>query len=296
MTVATVVCLGLVFSFTAFAQAKPQQPAAPKAAAKFDPRDFSGYWEGPPPRERPAENARPEFTPAGKAAMAKRMPIYISKEPRDKDKENPGCRSSTCSNDPIHACNPVGFPRLVWEENEPIEFVHVQGRILQLFQWGRTLRELWTDGRKLPTAQDLDNLGPGWYGMSVARWEGNTLVVETTGFDERMWPDQYGHPLSFDARIEERYTRVDPDTIDATMTIYDPKNYVAPWPYQVKTKTPTVRRLKRMASEDVNFYGWKGLFSGITEGTCAPMNEVNDFNKRIRDRAIFGDNVPNYNK
>jgi hypothetical protein len=101
-----------------------------------------------------------------------------------------------------------------------------------------------------------------------------------------MWPDQYGHPLSFDARIEELYTRVDPDSIDATMTIYDPKNYVAPWPYQVKTKTPTVRRLKRMASEDVNFYGWKGLFSGITEAMCAPMNEVNDFNKRIRDPSL----------
>ena len=61
----------------------------------------------------------------------------------------------------------------MWEENEPIEFVHVQGRILQLFQWGRTLRELWTDGRKLPTGQALDNLGPGWFGISVARWEGN---------------------------------------------------------------------------------------------------------------------------
>src|ERR1041385_1515335 len=107
----TTILLGLVFSMTAYGQAKTKQPAAPKAAAKFDPRDFTGYWEGPGPRERPAEDARPEFTPAGKAAQAKRMPIYISKEPQDKDKENPGCRSSTCSNDPIHACNPVGFPR-----------------------------------------------------------------------------------------------------------------------------------------------------------------------------------------
>ena len=190
----------------------------------------------------------------------------------------------------------MGFPRLVWEENEPIEFVFTQGRILQLFQWGRTLRELWTDGRKLPTGDNLDLLGPSWFGISVARWEGNTLVVETTGFDERAWPDQYGHPLSFDAKITERYTRVGPNTIDATMTIDDPKNYTGPWPYRVNTKTPLVRHFERMASEDVNFYGWKGLFSGITEAMCAPMNEVNDFNKRIRDRAIFGDNVPNYQK
>ena len=291
--------LCLAVSGVIFGQARTKsgrKKAAPSTAAKpkFDPRDFSGYWEGPPPNERPAEDARPAFTPAGAEAMKKRMPIYISKAPRDVNKENPGCRTSTCSNDPVHACNPVGFPRLVWEENEPIEFVHTPGRILQLFQWGRTLRELWIDGRRLPTGQALDNLGPSWFGISVARWEGNTLVVETTGFDERAWPDQYGHPLSFDARIEERYTRVDADTIDGTMTIYDPKNYAGPWPYQVKTSTPMVRHFKRMAPEDANFYGWKGLFSGITEAMCAPMNEVNDFNKRIRDRAIFGDNVPNY--
>jgi len=282
--------LCLFVSAVAFGQAANAQGKAP--AAKFDPRDFSGIWEGPPPGERPTENARPAFTPAGAEKMKQRMPIYISKTGKDANTVNPGCRSSTCSNYPVHACNPTGFPRLVWEENEPIEFVFTQGRILQLFQWGRTLRELWMDGRKLPSGQNLDLLGPSWFGISVARWEGNTLVVETTGFDERAWPDQYGHPLSFDAKITERYTRVAPDTIDATMTIDDPKNYAGPWPYRVNTKTPLVRHFQRMAKEDVEFYGWKGMFSGITEAMCAPMNEVNDFNKRIRDRAIFGDNPP----
>src|SRR5215471_9529292 len=300
LIMSAVLCLAVASLAHAQGQTKAGEkkgaPSSTAAKPKFDPRDFSGFWEGPPPGERPAEDMRPAFTPTGAEAQKKRMPIYISKTERDKNKENPGCRSSTCSNDPIHACNPVGFPRLVWEENEPIEFIQLNGRILQLFQWGRTLRELWVDGRKLPTGQNLDNLGPSWFGVSVAHWEGNTLVVETTGFDERMWPDQYAHPLSFDARIEERYTRVDADTIDGTMTINDPKNYTGPWRYQVKTSTPNVRHFKRMASEDVNFFGWKGLFSGITEAMCAPMNEVNDFNKRIRDRAIFGDNVPNYQK
>jgi hypothetical protein len=296
LMMAAVLCL--VVSGIAVGQA--QKKAAEKKAAapgkKYDPRDFTGFWEGPPPGERPAEEARPAFTAQGAELQKKRMPIYISKTERLKNVENPGCRHATCSNDPIHACNPVGFPRLVWEENEPIEFIFTQGRIFQLFQWGRTLRELWLDGRKLPTGQDLENLGPSWFGISVARWEGNTLVVETTGFDERMWPDEYAHPLSFDARIEERYTRVDADTIDGEMTIYDSKNYTGPWRYEVKTATPFVRHFKRMDDKDVNFFGWKGLFSGITEAACAPMNEVGDFNKRIRDRAIFGDNVPNYQK
>ncbi len=289
MSLITVVVLGLLFSLVAFGQTKSrqQQPAAGTAAGKFDPHDLSGFWEGPPPGQRPAEDARPPFTPAGKEAMSKRMPVYISRSARGG--ENPGCRSSTCSNDPIYVCNPVGFPRHVWEENEPIEFVYTPGRILQLFQWGRTIRELWMDGRKLPTGQNLESLGPSWYGISVAEWQGDTLVVNTTGFDERAWPDQYGHPLSFDARIEERYRRIDANTIEGRMTIFDPKNYTGPWVYTVKTATPQVRLFKRMAPDEVNYFGWKGLFSGITEAMCAPMNEVEDFNKRIRDRAIFGD-------
>src|ERR1051326_8541301 len=104
--------LCLAVSGVIFGQARTKsgrKKAAPSTAAKpkFDPRDFSGYWEGPPPNERPAEDARPAFTPAGAEAMKKRMPIYISKAPRDVNKENPGCRTSTCSNDPVHACNPA---------------------------------------------------------------------------------------------------------------------------------------------------------------------------------------------
>jgi hypothetical protein len=251
------------------------------AQAKFDPHDLTGYWIGPPPGQRPKEDFRAPFTPAGMEAQRKRMPIYISKGPKDSG-ENPGCRNATCSNDPIYSCNPVGFPRHVFEENEPIEFIHTQGRILQLFQWGRTLRELWMDGRKLPSGETLDNLGPNWYGHSVAEWEGDTLVVKSTGFEPRAWPDQYGHPLSFDAMIEERYKLVDANRLEGRMTLTDLKNYTAPWPTQVRVFT-------RLKPEETTFFGWKGLFSGATDAMCAPMNEVDDFNKRIRDKAIFGE-------
>ena len=247
----------------------------------FDPRDLTGFWIGPPPSERPKENSHPPYTPAGMEAMSKRVPNYISKEAAQG--EAAGCRNATCSNDPIYACNPIGFPRHVWEENEPFEITTTPGgRMLQLFQWGRTLREIWMDGRQLPSGQTLENIGPNWYGHSVAQWQGDTLVINSTGFNEKAWPDQYGHPLSFDAKIEERYRRINADTIEAQMTIHDPKNYTAPW-------GPLTRRFNRMKPDDVEFFGWKGLFSGVTDGMCAPMNEVEDFNRRIRDRAIFGD-------
>src|SRR4051812_31442102 len=95
--------LCLLVSGLSFSQATKPGDKAPTAAAKpkFDPRDFSGYWEGPPPGERPLEKSRPAFTAAGAEAMKKRMPVYISKGGRDAGAENPGCRNSTCSNDPI---------------------------------------------------------------------------------------------------------------------------------------------------------------------------------------------------
>ena len=180
----------------------------------------------------------------------------------------------------MYACNPQGFPRLAWDENEPIEIIHLEGRILQLFQWDRTLRELWMDGRELPSGENLENLGPNWYGHSVAEWQGDTLVVNTTGFDERAWPDEYGNPLGFDGRVEERYRRIDADAIEGQMTIYDPKNYTAPW-----THTPPTL-FSRIPDEEITYFGWHGLFSGVTDAICAPIKRNRGFQQetaRSRD-------------
>lgn len=263
----------LLLSLTAFAQGQGQrqggrgQAAAPRPPDNrpFDAKDLSGYWLKN--TVRPKEH--PPLTPAGVEAMKGRTPDSLAKVPTE-------------SNDPMYKCNPQGFPRLVWEENEPIEIVMLPNRILQLFQWERTLRELWLDGRPLPSGENLDNIGPNWYGHSVARWEGNTLVVQTTGVDERAWLDQYGNPKSFDAVYEERYTRTSYDIIEGQLTINDPKMFTAPWVHPKSTFT-------RLPDRSVTFFGWKGLFSGVTDGICAPANEIDDFDKRIRDPAVLGD-------
>ena len=149
-------------------------------------------------------------------------------------------------------------------------------RLLQLFQWEHRVRVLWLDGRELPAGENLDNLGPAWYGHSVAEWQGDTLVVNTVGLDERAWLDRQGYPKSFNARIEERYRRIGPDTIELRMTFYDPENYTAPWVGNTKT-------FAREPPEYYTFFGWEGLFSGITESICAPMNEVEGYNEAFRD-------------
>ena len=278
IAIVVLVSILLVFSATSLAQGGGQrqggggqrggrgQAAAPEAPPNpnFDPHDFTGYWIKN--TVRPKES--PPLTPAGVKAMEGRRPDYLTPKPTE-------------VNDPMYKCNPQGFPRLVWEENEPIEFVMTPNRILQLFQWERTIRELWMDGRALPSGQNLENIGPNWYGHSVAHWEGNTLVVQTTGVDTRAWLDEYAHPKSMDALFTERYTRIAPDKIEGELTIDDPKMYTQKWVHPKSTFT-------RMPEKDVNFFGWRGLFSGVTDSICAPINEVDDFDKRIRDPAVTG--------
>jgi hypothetical protein len=71
-----------------------------------------------------------------------------------------------------------------------------------------------------------------YYGYSVGRWENDTtLVIDTTGLDERPWLDTVGHPRSSMARIQERYRRVDQYNIQLTVTVDDPKFYTKPWTF-----------------------------------------------------------------
>ena len=128
--------------------------------------------------------------------------------------------------------------------------------MLQLWQEERRPREIWLDGRKVPTGEDLDNLGPAWYGHSVGHWEGDTMIVETVGLDDRAWIDLFGFPKSSEARVVERYKRVDADTMTIQLTLYDPKYYTAPWESDVKT-------WKKQPRDKVTFFGWYGLFSGV---------------------------------
>ena len=89
-------------------------------------------------------------------------------------------------------------------------------------------RQIYTDGRKLPEDPE-----PLWYGYSVGRWEGDTLVVETSGFNDKSWLDSMGHPHSEAMRVTERYRRRDVGHLDVDITIDDPKMYTRPFTIKV---------------------------------------------------------------
>ncbi len=272
-TFLTAVIASIFVAFAAgCAESVPSSEEAPSSERSgtdgFDPRDLSGFWHLSGGNGGEIGPDVPPLTTVGEAAERENVSAN--------ETDNP-----TASNDPAFECNPVGFPRIIFDA-EPVEFTNTEGRILQLFQWTRVLREVWLDGRDLPSGENLENLGPAWYGHSVGEWQGDTLVVTTVGLEDRAWlTEADGRPKSFSARIEERYRRVDADVIELQMTVFDPVMYAAPW-------VGNTKRFERMAPERHNYFGWGGLFGGITEAICAPVNEVEGFNKGFRDPGVYG--------
>ena len=129
---------------------------------------------------------------------------------------------------PSDNCLPVGIPAagLV---SEPNKIVQSPRLIVIIFESDGTLRQIYTDGRALPKEFDL----PAWLGYSVGKWERDTLVVETAGFNDKSWLDLMGHPHSEALRIAERYHRRDFGHLDVEMTFDDPQMYTKPFTIKV---------------------------------------------------------------
>ena len=94
-----------------------------------------------------------------------------------------------------------------------------------------TYRQIFMDGRALET-----DTSPSWMGYSVGRWEGDTLIVESNGFNDRTWLDHDGHPHTEALRMTERYRRRDFGHLDLDVTLSDPKTYTRPWTVSVRAE------------------------------------------------------------
>src|SRR5690606_30714606 len=101
--------------------------------------------------------------------------------------------------------------------------------VVILYEANYGVRQIFTDGRPLPG----DDALPWWYGYSVGRWEGDTLIVESTGFRDGGWLDVQGSPLTDEAKIVERFRRLDTGHIQIDVTIDDPKAYTEPFTVRV---------------------------------------------------------------
>jgi hypothetical protein len=120
-------------------------------------------------------------------------------------------------------CLPQGLTRSM-NSPFPIEIFQTTKRVAVLYEAWNVFHVVPTDGRGF--AKELD---PTWMGTSIGKWDNDTLVVETAGFNGKTRLDTVGHPLTEALRVIERYTRTDAKHIRYEVTVDDPKAYSKPW-------------------------------------------------------------------
>jgi len=252
---------------------KPEE--VPKDLSKpkpYNPHDFSGVWSSPTkpgyferhalddkwldigdkkvPSQMKSQTYPPLMTDWGKAKFEATKPSY-----------GPRSVPPGLGNDPVSTCDPMGYPRDLYEANlRPFDIIQVPDRVLIHMQYHDIWRQIWTDGRELPQKPD-----PAWMGYSIGKWDGDTFVVTSTGYDDRTWLDHLGNPHSDQMVLVERWRHPDANTLTLDMTITDPKTYTAPW-----------------VGDTITFVRAK---AAIFEENCVPSEE-SLFNDRIRDAAV----------
>ena len=169
--------------------------------------DLSGVWSGAGPMYRfnIAQDLQPgEVRPWADALFLQRL--------RESRKDSPLAR-----------CLPVSVP--YHNFFNLTQFVQTSSMLVMLYESPNSPhRTIYTDGRPLPVDPN-----PAWFGYSVGRWDGDTLVVTTAGFNDRAWLDSAGHPQTESLRLTERIRRRDFGHMDFETTIDDPKVFTKPF-------------------------------------------------------------------
>jgi len=194
---------------------------AAMAAAQQKP-DLSGVWTA---KNTPGARYR------GWGFMAEEPPMTPwALEKFKLTKPSFGPRSFKDSNDPVNpttvnatGCFPPGVPR-IYLQPFPMEIIQQANRVLIIYEFDHLIRQVWMDGRA-----HLKDLPGTWMGDSIGKWEGDTLVVDTTGFNDKTWVDGAGHPHSEDLHVVERLKKTDAKTLQIDILMDDPMAYTKPW-------------------------------------------------------------------
>lgn len=265
VTAVALVAMLPVTTMPVFAQGRgPKPPTGPAPVTPDGKPDFSGLWERPytpdmtvatrnqlpdaslPDDPTPAPNARPNapkrkllpFTALGKAEW----------EAYD-----------AANGDYTGACMPFGLIRSI-NSPDPLQIMQNAKYLGLLFE-----QNTWFHLVRL-NAEHAKNLTPTWFGDSVGHWDGNTLVIDTIGFNGRTRLDTIGHPHSDKLHVIERYARPDLGHINYEITIDDPVTFTRPWK---NTRVFTLRpdwEIMEYSCEENN----KDFFEGHIKGIGAP--------------------------
>ena len=160
----------------------------------------------------------------------------VKKRMADNSKDNPDAH-----------CLPMGFMQF-HTHGQPRKIYQTPGTLLIVYEANSGLRQIFTDGRPLPGKEAQ----PWWYGYSIGKWEGDTLVVETTGFldTDPQWLDVRGSPLTEAAKVIEKFRRVNYGTLEIEVTVDDPRAYTKPWTVKVTQRIMLDTELIEFICED----------------------------------------------
>jgi hypothetical protein len=248
-TLVAAAAAALAISPKSFAQTAPA--AAPKIHAAAAPADLSGVWR----RVRRAPDKARKYTIYELAfsltnTLPPMTPWAQQKYRANKPNVGPRAVSLTETNDPVMQCAPPGVHRIYTIRGEPVEIAHTPGRVLMLFEYDHFVRNIYTDGRQHPK-----DLNPSWMGDAIGKWEGDTLVVDTVGFNDKTWLDNDGLPHSEDLHLVEHIHRVNHDVLTIDTTIEDPKAFTKPWSAHFLYELKPGWDLGEMVCEDNISYG-----------------------------------------
>jgi hypothetical protein len=283
---ASTILFVVVVVFAVSARAQDDEMRLPGAVYDFDNRDekprpapkhdISGVWEPAAgyndgvaatgskamPSDGKPEHELP-YTQEGRKAFLANKPTFGVTQVE-----------AAITNDPMPACNPQGFPRIVLHNFRTSRIVQTPENVLVVYEFNKKWRVIWTDGRQLPKDPQNPTWGPPdppesrWWGYSVGKWvDDYTFVAESNGFDDRTWLDNAGRPHSDLLHVIEQYRRTDRDHLEITITIDDPKMYTKPW------EALKLRERLQKPSFDIH------------EMECAPM-ETDAYNKDIADPGV----------
>jgi len=211
--------------------------AAAWAQAIYSPppaRNFEGVWliQGDHSAVTTLEGKLPPMTPASATRYAAAV--------RSRKAGRPDF-------DTIRTCKPHGFPRILFAAY-PIEILQEPNQVTFIHEVHHMPRMVYLD-LTLPKLEDMD---PNWMGTSAGHWDGDTLDVESQGFNDLTTLDAAGLPHSTQMRVTERIRKLNADTLEDVITVTDPMTYTRPWSTRVTFRRQPGLRLKEYVCTDFN--------------------------------------------
>jgi hypothetical protein len=193
--------------------------------------DLSGIWDkGQLPGEVPAPGL---FSGAGPSRAFRDLKNAVPDLPLQPWAEQLKAKrfGQNSKDHPDVHCLPL-HPIQLHLHPQPRKIVQTTDVMLIVYEANDGRRQIFTDGRQLPTGE----FEPWWYGYSVGRWDGDTFVVESNGFKDQMWIDEYGTPGSDKLKVTERFRRLNFGTLEIQVTVDDAKTFTRPFSFTLQQR------------------------------------------------------------